>query len=212
MRPGKFLPLLCVLFSLCAACGISRTASTPVNFYTLEYESPRLEDETVLPYVVLVKRFAVAPDYNMLPIIYRDKAFTRNTYTYHKWRSNPGDIATFFLARDFKNQGLYQAVLSYNSGLIKTHSLEGVVVEFYERDSDEGWEAILSLDVTLVREREPDSSRQVMFQKQYSVAQKADQQNPEAIARAMSQAMAQVSSQVMEDVYAVLSAQSKPNK
>ncbi|MBI9076706.1 MAG: membrane integrity-associated transporter subunit PqiC [Desulfatibacillum sp.] len=207
MRPGKYSPLLCLaMVCLLAACGISRTASTPINYYTLEYETPRLEKKTVLPYVVLFKRFSVAPDYNMLPIVYRNKAFVRNTYSYHKWRSNPGDMATYFLARDFKAQGLFGAVLSYDSNLRMTHSLEGVVEEFYEKDSDEAWEAVFVLGITLIKEQEPDITRQVLFQKQYRLAQKADEKSPESIAKAMSQAMSQASLLVMEDVYAALAA------
>ena len=104
----------------------------------------------------------------MLPIIYRDKAFVRNTYSYHKWRANPGDLVTYYLARDFKAQNVFEAVLSYDSNLRMTHSLEGVVEEFYEKDSEDSWEAVLSFSLTLVKEHEPDVTRQGYISKTIS--------------------------------------------
>ena len=208
MKPERIIPFICIALALgvLSACNISRTAAHPITHYTLEYESPKLEKARALPCVVMIKRFSVSPDYNMLPIIYRDSAFVRNTYSYHRWRANPGDLVTYYLARDFKGQQAFEAVLSYDSNLRMTHSLEGVVEEFYERDSETSWEAVLALSVTLVKEHEPDVTRQVVFQKQYRLAQQADGKNPESIAQAMSQAMEKASLMIMEDVYAALEA------
>ncbi|WP_169829450.1 ABC-type transport auxiliary lipoprotein family protein [Desulfatibacillum aliphaticivorans] len=208
MKPGRIIPIICTALMLGAlpACNISRTAATPITHYTLEYESPKMEKAEVLPYVIMIKRFSVSPDYNMLPIIYRDKAFVRNTYSYHRWRANPGDLVTYYLARDFKAQSAFTAVLSYDSNLRMTHTLEGVVEEFYERDGEDSWEAVLGFSVTLVKMHEPDVTRQIVFQKQYRLTQKADEKNPESIAKAMSQAMEKASLMVMEDVYAALEA------
>ena len=63
MKPGKIFPLFCAALALglFSACNISRTTRTPITHYTLEYQSPRLEQRDVLPCVVMLKRFSVSP-------------------------------------------------------------------------------------------------------------------------------------------------------
>ena len=140
-----FLIAAGVLCLLSGACANLRQPSLKVQYYTLEYALPRLTDLTPTSQVLRVNRFSVAPMYNTRHIIYRDKAFQRQSYAYHKWRANPGDLVTFFLARDMKQSGLFKAVLPRDTNIPASFLVEGSVDEFFEWDQGTEWMAALSV-------------------------------------------------------------------
>ena len=196
----KMLFLLAFLLVLGACTGIEKPRAK-IDFYTLEYESPEKTGRMPIPAVLKMQRFSVAPDYNTDRIIYRDRSFRRNSYTYHKWRSNPGDLVTHLLARDMIRSGMFKAVLTYDSRSSASYTLEGSVNEFLERDLEDRWEAVLSLDITLLSESNPDTSKCIIFQKTYCSDAPCKKKNPRSLAEAMSMALEQISKEIIEDVY-----------
>lgn len=186
---------------LLESCLNLKQPSHKIEFYTLEYDPPQVADFKPLPLVIRLERFSVAPEYNSERIIYRDKSFKRDAYVYFRWRANPSDLVTSFLSRDIKQSGLFKAVLSFDSRLPSSYLVEGSVDEFFEWDSEERWEAILSVSITLMAENDPDSSKRILFQKNYHTSEPCNQKNPRAIAEAMSQAMSKISKEIIETLY-----------
>jgi len=176
-----------------------------IEHYMLEYDAPDPGDLAPLSVVVRIERFSVAPPYNSSRIIYRENAFKREAYNYHRWRANPGDQVTNFLGRDFRESGLFKAVLHHDSRFAAVCVLEGAVEEFYERDSADSWEAVLTLSITLVADREPDVSKRVLFQGTYHEVEICERKNPRALTEAMSRAMKRASLRILRDVHAALS-------
>ncbi len=202
-RKEKLIFLIVFLIFI-SACITPRQPSNRVKFYTLEYDPPMISDLDPLPLVLKVERFSVAPTYNTNQIIYRDRSFKRDSYGYHKWRVNPGDMVTSFLNRDIKQSGLLKAVLSHESRFPSSYVLEGSVDEFYEWDAEESWKAVLSVSITLMVSNEPDISKKILFQKTYKVEDESAKKNPTALAEAMSRAMSSVSIQIINDIYSYL--------
>jgi cholesterol transport system auxiliary component len=200
---------LCLFCFGSFGCGLGTKAAPPLTFYTLEYDSPVPEKRPALPAIVRIERFGVDPAYNSREFVYSDASYARKNYPYDRWRANPGDLVTYFLARDMKRAGLFSAALTYDTNVEATHSLEGTVEEFYELDLASGWEAALSLDVTLVKLNEPDVSKRVVLQQSYRVSEKASRKNPQAVAEAMSNAMAKISARIMNDIYSALEKEKK---
>lgn len=200
--PGLLI-LPVILFGSCAGVG---KPMDQIEYYVLEYETPRIADPDPVSAVVRLERFSVAPQYNTSRIVYRDREFARNTYNYHRWRANPGDLVTHFLARDFRESGLFKAVLPTGSRFSASCILEGTVEEFFEWNGPEQWEAVLAISVVLVAEGEPDLSRRVLFQGTYRDSEPCAMKNPRALSEAMSRAMARVSEAVIKDVLDVLRA------
>lgn len=198
-----FLLLLPVLFSSCISL---KQPSKKIAFYTLEYDSPKITGLEPLPVVLGVERFSVAPTYNSNQIVYRDNAFKRDSYSYHKWRNNPGDFATYFLGRDLQQSGLFKAVLSGGSRLPASHIVEGAVEEFFEWDLETKWNAVLSIGIILTAGDEPDASKRILFQKTYTAKKACEQKNPQALAEAMSLAMKDVSREIIKDIHSHLAA------
>ncbi|MBW2708892.1 MAG: hypothetical protein JRD04_06365 [Deltaproteobacteria bacterium] len=166
--------------------------------------APEIEDLKPIDAVIRVDRFGVAPAYNSNRMIYRDESFKRDEYVYSNWIANPGGFATYFLARDLRDSGLFKAVFTYKSHLTASYALAGFVDEFFEWDTPEGWDAVLGLSITLVVLQEPDISKRILFQKSYRVTRRCKEEHPRGLAETMSLAMREVSLKIIRDVYIVL--------
>lgn len=191
-----------VFFS--TSCGGWSRPSPKIEYFSLEYGPPAVERLDPLPLVLKVARFSAAPLYDTRQIIYREKPFSRDAYVYHRWRSSPADLVTYFLSRDLKQSSLFSGVLPHDSGRQGRFELEGSVDEFLESDLENGWEAVLAFSVTLMESNQPDVSKRVLLQKTYHTRKGCAQKNPRALADAMSRAMADLSAMVTMDVYNAL--------
>jgi len=198
---GKKLFILGCIALLLGGCLNAKHPYNKIDYYTLEYDVPSISNLHTLPLVMQVERFQVAPVYNTSKIIYRQRPFTRDAYTYHMWRANPGDLVSYFLARDFQQSLVFKAVAARNTGLLSSHILRGTVDEFYEHDGKDYWEAVLAVSITLMVNNEPDISNRVLFQKSYSARKVCSQKSPRALAAAMSEAMANISEKIITDIY-----------
>lgn len=198
--------IFCGLFCL-AGCSALNKPKPKIHHFTLEYTVPKIEDLKPIDAVLRVDRFGVAPAYNSNRMIYRDESFKRDEYVYSKWIANPGGFATYFLARDLRDSGLFKAVFTYKSHLTASYALAGSVDEFFEWDTPEGWDAVLGLNITLVVLQEPDISKRILFQKSYRVTRRCKEEHPRGLAETMSFAMQEVSEKIIRDVYAVLKEQ-----
>ena len=207
LKSERLLVLIfCGLFCL-SGCSALNKPKPKIHHFTLEYTVPKIEDLKPIDAVLRVDRFGVAPAYNSNRMIYRDKSFKRDEYVYSKWIANPGGFATYFLARDLRDSGLFKAVFTYKSHLAASYALEGSVDEFFEWDTPEGWDAVLGLNITLVVLQEPDISKRILFQKSYRVIRRCKEEHPRGFAETMSLAMQEVSEKIILDVYAVLKEQ-----
>jgi cholesterol transport system auxiliary component len=202
-RKGFLVLFFCSLFCL-AGCSALKKPKPKIHHFTLEYTVPKIEDLKPIKAVLRVDRFGTAPAYNSNRMIYQDESFKRDEYIYSKWIANPGSFATYFLARDLRDSGLFTAVFTYKSHLAATYALEGSVDEFFEWDSPKGWNAVLGLSLMLVVLKEPDITKRILFQKSYRVIRPCKEEHPRGLAETMSLAMQEVSEIIIRDVYTVL--------
>jgi len=201
IRVKIILILLMGLTLPLTACLDLKQPRSKIEYYSLEYDPPRMGDHQPVSHVIKVALFSVSPIYNTRKIIYRDDAYKRAAYDYHKWQANPAELVTYFLARDMRQSGLFKAVFTRNSRLPHAYVLGGSVDEFLESDTQAGCQADLSLNIVLMSEHETDISRKIVFQKSYHIRKPCRQKNPRALAEAMSVAMAEASAQIIDEVY-----------
>nr|CBX29075.1 hypothetical protein N47_J00560 [uncultured Desulfobacterium sp.] len=192
--------MLACVFLMLSGCGGFGGSETKTDFYTLEYDPPKLAGLNTLPFIIKVDRFK-SPLYNSDKISYRKNDFQTDEYLYHRWETDPARLVSYFLFRDIKNSGLFKGVFTYEAGFPATHSVSGTVDEFFEDDRGKTWEAVLSLDIVLMAENEPDLSKKILFQKKYSTRKECAKKNPKALAEAMSKAMQELSGQIINDIY-----------
>jgi len=190
-----------VILLLVGACINLKQPTYKVDYYTLEYPAVQGFDLELIPVVIATERFSVAPCYNTSRIIYRNGPFKRNAYAYHRWRANPGDLVGYLLKRDMRESGLFEAVVTDDSGLPSSYALKGAVDEFFEWDTDESWEAVLSFSIILVREDMADKKETVLLQKSYSTKEPLERKDVPSMVQAMSRAMKTVSAEIINDVY-----------
>ena len=200
-RINKPFILFISLSLLLVACMNLKQPTKKIEYYTLEYPSPKIDDVTPLPYVIRVDRFTTTPPYNTTQIIYRDRSFERNAYVYHKWQTNPGAIVTTLVNRDMKNSALFKAVLNPESRLSSSYIVEGTVEEFFEWDAPKAWKAVLGVSIILTKKNTGDIDNTILFQKTYHQAQQCQRKHPKAVAEAMSQALSKISKEIIKDVY-----------
>lgn len=196
----RYTLIFLITFSLAfSGCVSLKQPNTKFEYYTLEYDALRTDKSVDLdqkPIVLKIKHFNASPIYNTDRIIYSKRQFKRSPYFYHKWKVRPAEFVTYFLSRDLKETGLFKAVLPPTSNSLHTHIVEGTVDEFLESDSNDSWDAILSISITLQVAREPDAGKRVIFQRSFSTRKKCKEKNPLALAQAMSLAMVEVSKEI----------------
>jgi ABC-type uncharacterized transport system auxiliary subunit len=175
------------------------------DYYTLEYDSPKVTGLNALPSIIKIDRFYASPLYNSEKISYRKSDFQTDEYNYKRWETNPAQLISYFIYRDIKQSGIFKGVFSHDTGYAATHSVSGTVDEFYEDDRGKTWEAVLSLDIVLMAENEPDINKRILFQKKYSARKPCIKKNPQAVAEAMSKAMSELSGQIITDIHKSLS-------
>ncbi len=199
--------ILVIFFIASGGCVTLKQPNMKIEHYTLEYDALFPVTNTNLNPVqaaLKVERFSIAPVYNTSRIVYRDQEFKRSSYFYHKWKSNPADLVSYFLTRDIRESGLFTAVNVQDSKITHTHIVEGLIDEFLEWDSKNKWEAVLSMNVTLLGAGTSDISKRVIFQQKFSSRKTCKEKHPEALAQAMSQAMAEVSENICLTIHKAL--------
>ena len=202
MRLEKKILFLSVLLIL----GINGCVAPPkpppkTDFYTLEYDPIKSDLAGPVQSIIRVERFQVAPLYNTTNIVYKEASFKIDAYHYHKWRANPGDLATYFLARDLRESGLFKGVFILSSKYPASHVIDGTLDQMYQESVDNAWMAVLSVSITFMADHEPDISKRILFQKNYTARKQCKQKNPKALAAAMSRAMAEISDAVIQDIH-----------
>ena len=205
MYHKKSVVLIVGISLILGACVNLRQPSNKIEYYILEYDLPLFTEMDQLPYAVSVEHLTVAPMYDTTQIIYKERPFARDAYAYHRWRVNPGDMITSLLNRDIRYSGLFKTVTPYASQYGSQFSLGGEVEEFFEWDTEEGWKAVLSLNISLISVNERDVSKKVLYQKSYRATETCKQNNPGALAEALSLEMSRLSREIIGDVYEHLS-------
>lgn len=191
--------------ALIGCVAVKQSPPPAIDYYTLEYEPPKLSRPHPLRAVIRVERFQVSPYYSSPNIMFQDKTFRKEAYHYQKWRANPADMVTYFLARDLRESGLFSGVFVLSSKFPASHVIDGTLDEFYQDARGDFWEAVVSFNITLMKEYEPDISRRVLYQKRYHIRKRCELKNPRSLAEAMSLAMLELSKQAGSDVYRSIS-------
>jgi ABC-type uncharacterized transport system auxiliary subunit len=198
--------LLLLIPLVCSACMGNSRPPQPIYYFTLGYEAPAVSLAPQLPCTLRVERFGASPPFHSQRIVYAQRGLQRNAYAYHQWIAAPADLLSYFLARDLRESGGFQAVLTPDAALSATHSLHGWVEEFIEKDDAAQWQASATIHLTLISNLDHDPTRKILLQKRYHAAAPCKVKTPEALAEAMSRVAGKVSQDIIKDVYGRLSA------
>jgi ABC-type uncharacterized transport system auxiliary subunit len=191
--------LAVIVVLLFGGCTNIKHAPLDIHYYTLEYDPRPPEKTPPLPQVLKIERFQTSPLYDSNRMIFKDADFRRDEFSYHKWRAQPGELVSYFLARDFSETGRFQATLYFESALPFTYIITGVVEDFYLQAGNPN-QAVLSVSVNLVDNTRRNDGRHILMQKKYRRAIAASTGGPQGLAASLSVAMQQISEQILDDV------------
>lgn len=201
----RTLILLLIPLLFISSCISFKQPHLSIKKYNLEYDSPGFIQKEKLGYTIKVDSFSVAPVYDTNRIIYSKSPNEIESYIYHKWISNPGEIVTHLIGRDIRNSGLFNGVLLPGERIKDfSYRLGGTLEEFYESDENRNWKGVLSLSISLTPEGDSEKGDKVIFQKKYRATEVCEKNNPAALSRALSRALKRVSEQLVEDLYITL--------
>ncbi len=191
---GGFLSLALVF----SGCG---KPPVMVHKHLLEYSSPDLPRLAPVPEGLKVELFSVAQAFNSTNMVYRPTSYQSETYHYHRWRVNPGQMVTDFLLRDLRNSRLFQAIFAYDRTVKTRFQLEGAVEEFQEVNAGDAWTAVLAVNITLLDTTQEEITKRVLFQKNYRAEEPILDRTPRGLAAAMSRALQKLSATIITDVH-----------
>jgi cholesterol transport system auxiliary component len=211
MNHGKRILCVCVTIGLLVGgCIGANKPQGKIDYYTLEYAPPVVENLVVRPLIVRVESFRAASFYESTKIVYQEQAFQKDAYYYHRWRARPAELVANLLTRDLQQACLFEAVVGPASRARASYAVEGFIEDFFELDDMHGCSAVLTLNINVVPEGDFVSMTPVLMQKRYHVQVPCEKKHPRALVEAMSKAMAKISSVVIADIYASLSAGTEP--
>ncbi len=205
----KILPTLLCLAPLLLACG---QRPPLIRQFIIEYAPPATPALAKIDETMEIDEFDVAQAFNTTAMVYRPSPLESATYHYSSWRVNPGYLVTDYLARDFRQAGLFKAVFSRGSTGRGRFVLDGGVEEIQELDDPDGWKAALALMVTFLDTSQVEIPKLVVFQKKYRAVTPMLAKTPQGLAEAMSRAMQQLSQEIIKDVYQAAKARAAAGK
>lgn len=202
---GIVIFLFISLTSLFACVGTT-SPPKPIYYYTLLYDPPNsINGINQLPCTIRVERFSASPPYNGQQMIYAHNGLQRNGYAYHQWIAPPGELVPYFIARDLRKTGSFQAVMPPDAALSTTHSLYGWVEEFIEQDGSPDWHAAATIHISLVANSNRDLASKIMFQKRFNAVVACKTNTPQGLAQAMSEVVSEISQSIVKEIYERLS-------
>ena len=193
-----------LIFLLLPGCLNLKRETPSFYYYTLEYATPKGKKIKPLRVAIQVERFLARPPYDTDRMIIRNKAFQRTSYSYHRWREKPAQMASFLLARDLRKSGAFRDVYrEYHPDWVR-YRLTGVIEDFLEWDKADQNEAVLRLRIILTRRDLKTIRETPLMDKTYHAHETVTNHRASAMAAAMSRAMKDISRNVIHDVYEVI--------
>lgn len=182
-----------------SGCGLPRKQALTIHYYTLSYDAPQITGIKKAT-VIRLKQPVALPPFNSRRIVYTTGgAYQQAFYHYHMWAADPANMIFNLLARDIRQSGIADAVVTGPSELVPTYSIEIVINRFYEKDEKKAWSAVLSLTARLIKVN-PAGAAGLVFEKTYGQTKKLNRKNPISLARAMSLALSEISGRMIKDI------------
>ncbi len=170
-----------------------------IKQFSLQYPSPSHPGSPTLDATLKIERFSIARSFGSPIMVFGSDKYKRDVYHYERWRTNPADMVTDDLVRDFQNSGVFKAVFSYHDTDDAVFVLKGYISEFLQEDTDAGATAKLAVNATLLDMREK-GDKGIVFQKSYSFNQPSEK-GAEGFSEAMSRAVEDLSKTLGTEVY-----------
>ncbi|MEE9910648.1 MAG: ABC-type transport auxiliary lipoprotein family protein [Deltaproteobacteria bacterium] len=205
-RFGSLGLVLMISSLLIAGCATSGKPQYNVEKYLLSYPAPSWNQPDKLPAAVKFNRFSISAAYNSTGMIFRNDAYSLDSFNYSRWAVNPADMIGDSLLGDMRASGLFRAVFSRYDAEDGRFVISGGVEEFYLRIDKSNKTAVVGIAISLQDLREKETGKRMMYQKKYLREELLQNASPLGYCQAASQAMQTLSREIIGDVYAAVKA------
>ena len=185
-----------------AGCALAHHEQAPaIRRLALEYEPPELHVTRPVDAAVKVARFSGLAPYDGTTMYFRRAGVRMGSFNYDRWVAAPADQIADLLYRDLASAHAFRAVFPRLSAERARFRLEGTVVECVSVEKDAGWQAHLTLDVTLVDTAYRRGARRLLLQREFGATRALAGGSASEYAEGMSAALKTVSEAVLRAAY-----------
>ena len=188
-------------FFLIAGCVTSVKPPYSVESYLLNYQAPSWDNPKKLATSVKFNRFSIAAAYNSTNMIFRNDAYSLDSFNYSRWAVNPADMVGDSLLSNMRTSSLFKAVFSRYETQEGRFVVSGGIEEFYLRIDKSNKTALISISISLQDTREKETGKSMLFQRKYFREEPLQDQSPRGYCQAASQAMQAISREIISDIY-----------
>lgn len=198
-RPVQFLIMIFLLASM--ACitvnvPIGGDSASSAVVWTVDPEY-RESWNVSSNYIIQIKDFSATQALQRVEMIVLAEDGTINRASTDVWSTRPMELLPDLLMRDMVSSGAWGAVLRKATMLREDLIVEGFVREFGGRIVDDGWEAVIDIDVTVL----DGYSFDLVFQKNYNFHWMLSEPSYRELAAAMSVLVGIWSEEVTGDIW-----------
>jgi hypothetical protein len=198
---------MAVLLAATGCVGALKSDYPERRFYTLSAERPGFAASPAKDGVLRVRRFTASKLSEGSELVTRSGEAEYETDFYHAFFAPPAAQLTEQAQRWLGASGLFRAVVGTGSTVPETHVLEGNLVSLYTDGRENHGEAILALQVLLVRVSSDPSA--VVFEKTYRASDLATPAVPESSVKGWNAGLGRILAQLESDLGAVVRAPGK---
>ena len=198
-RPVKFLIAFILLASTACITVNVPIGGDPASSAVVWTVDPELRESWRVSsnYIIQIKDFSAAQALQRVEIIVLAEDGTLNRASTDVWSTRPMELLPDLLMRDMVLNGAWGAVLRKATMLREDLIVEGFVREFGGRIVDDGWEAVIDIDVTVL----DGYSFDLVFQKNYNFHWVLSEPSYRELAAAMSVLVGIWSEEVTGDIW-----------
>jgi ABC-type uncharacterized transport system auxiliary subunit len=203
-RLSRLCLILMILSFLIAGCAGLGKPQYNVEKYLLSYPAPSWNQLDKLAASVKFNRFSIAAAYNSTSMIFRNDAYSIDSFNYSRWAVNPADMIADSLLGDMRGSGQFLAVFSRQEADEGRFTISGGIEEFLLRIDKNNKTAVISITISLQDMREKETGKRMMFQKKYVREEPLQDPSPRGYCQTASRAMQVISREIISDIYAAV--------
>ncbi len=192
---------------LCGCVSLNRPQPA-IRHYRLDYAAPAKSAISVSA-VVRIAPVYMAAVFDRDAMVYTARDYQVGAYPYDRWSTNPGEMITDLLTRDFSTSGGFGGIQQGLSTLAPDYQLQVFVDRIEEVRDLPGCKAVFVARAGLERLLPDDTAKKsdpALFQRVYQVEEPVTCDAPFSLAEALSRAVQQTSQEIQQDCLTAIAA------
>lgn len=204
----KALLLIALCAVIASGCISVKTEYPDIAYYRLDQTAATLPTNLKINGALLVRHFTINGDFDTDHLLAREPDGDIKRYYYHRWISDPPEMATNFFIDQCIESGIFtQGVIGSSSAILPKYILEGRILEMIATNGKSNKPkknfVTVRIQLTLLEFIPDQVERPVVFQRLYERKVLRKNGKAKSIPEAFSKAMSDLAGQALSDIYSV---------